>query len=241
MNRPSASRSAFTLIELLVVVAVISVLAGMLLPAVGAVRSSAQTARCGSNLMQIGTAVGCYISEWKGHLPVSYLAPPDAPTWQGYSDEVRLGSYLDSTATSGGYFSALPYDRAPWRCPSDVRTPAHYSRSGISYGLNRNLSPASGSAAISANDGVRLSRVRSPATTALATDTQECRWTPNPGGLVYSDQAKPTLFAGLPTQAPYHVFGRHRGGANVLFVDGSVSYGRTLPADVASGTVSLLP
>ncbi len=55
--------SAFTLIELLTVIAIIGILAAILIPVVSAVRDSARSAQCQSNLRQIGTAVHAYMSD----------------------------------------------------------------------------------------------------------------------------------------------------------------------------------
>ena len=62
-------RKGFTLIELLVVVAIISILAGMLLPALNRAREKARQTVCLNNLKQLGLATHMYANDFDGYLP----------------------------------------------------------------------------------------------------------------------------------------------------------------------------
>lgn len=64
-----APRAAFTLIELLTVIAIVGILAAIIIPTVGRVRSAARMTTDLSNLRQIGMAAAGYVSENKGAMP----------------------------------------------------------------------------------------------------------------------------------------------------------------------------
>jgi prepilin-type N-terminal cleavage/methylation domain-containing protein len=76
---PVRRRGGFSLVELLTVIAIISVLVGLLLPAVQAVREAANRTQCANNLKQIGAALHMYHDVNK-NLPPSRLAG-ESPSW----------------------------------------------------------------------------------------------------------------------------------------------------------------
>ncbi len=68
------NKNAFTLVELLVVIAIMSVLIGLLLPAVNAAREAARKSTCSNNIKQVATAVLAYEEKNKGLPPAMNFA-----------------------------------------------------------------------------------------------------------------------------------------------------------------------
>lgn len=82
---PKRVNNAFTLIELLVVVAIIAILASLLLPTLARARDKGKSAKCQSNLRQLGIAAMMYDEDHQvypiGWPPSDLLALSMPPIW----------------------------------------------------------------------------------------------------------------------------------------------------------------
>src|SRR5437660_9091616 len=140
-------RRAFTLIELLVVVAIISVLFGLLLPAVQKVRAAAERVKCQNNMRQIGLACQQYENE-TGRFPPNGTYPAGATSADSYSALSRILPYVDQAALYQLVDLNAPATSQPavtgqriaiYVCPSDpndVRRDSNPPRHPTSYGAN---------------------------------------------------------------------------------------------------------
>ena len=135
--RKPRSRSGFTLLELLLVTAIIAILAGLLLPALGKAKSKAKRLNCLSGLRQIGLAFHSFAHDHLDQFPFQ------VSTNNGGTLEVaRLGTLFFAFR----HFQALSNELADPRllvCPADTRTPAE----NFSSLRNENVSYFTGLAA----------------------------------------------------------------------------------------------
>jgi prepilin-type processing-associated H-X9-DG protein/prepilin-type N-terminal cleavage/methylation domain-containing protein len=90
-----ARQTGLTVLELLVVMSIIGVLAGLLLPALGAAREAARRVQCTSHLRQIGLALHSH-HDASGALPVGWTFDPNTQSAYGWA--VSLLPYLESSA-----------------------------------------------------------------------------------------------------------------------------------------------
>jgi prepilin-type N-terminal cleavage/methylation domain-containing protein len=110
-------RKGFTLVELLVVMAVIVILAGFLLPALGRAREQGRRTSCINNLKQIGLAIAMYRLDYNDAFPPDLDVLYNQATPQdGYIDNVQsfkcpsTGTVLGagSVPTDGDYTYTQP-------------------------------------------------------------------------------------------------------------------------------------
>jgi prepilin-type N-terminal cleavage/methylation domain-containing protein/prepilin-type processing-associated H-X9-DG protein len=138
-------QEGFTLIELLVVISIIAVLLAILIPSLSKAREKVKDTSCRSNLKNIGLALQMYLDANERKLPPAF-------TGNGYLWEDSVGNvYRPNTATGNTYWGIYYYDYVKdtkiFGCPSLTHVPEGliYTYSGqnpqevikhAAYGLN---------------------------------------------------------------------------------------------------------
>jgi len=135
-------KHGFTLVELLVVIGIIAILIAILLPALQKARKTANTAKCLSNLRQIGLAFTMYSNDYKGAVlqPVSY-DPYFNPTTMFWFQ--RLSEYMNKKQSRQGSFDTSDTSAVIKGCPewlgNDNEPNGVIDSDKIGYGMARRL------------------------------------------------------------------------------------------------------
>lgn len=233
-------RRGFTLIELLVVVAVVGLLLGLLVPAVGGARRSAHAAVCGSNCRQLHLANEMYAHDHNGrYMPgaVDLQAPSVLPEanlhrWHGLRDDPGLPfepegapitEYLETDGVSKRV-RACPTFRATMRELQE--SGAGFERSAGGYGYNnafvgvaRRRVAADVWVVADTTMGSRTSDFRDPARTVEFADAALVT-----SRLIEYSFIEPAFWPEYPGFRPDpSVHFRHDGRASAAWLDGHVS------------------
>ena len=232
-HQPHAVRRApaFTLIELLVVVAIISLLAAMLLPALAKGKLSAQRATCESNLRQLGLATEIYLGDFGGFL-FNRCQPPVATGqqwWFGWLADGVEGQRAFDLST--GLLFPYLHGSNVRLCPSPVWQLPQFKLKGtnviFSYGCNSFLFAAPNHNPLNAN------RLLNPAATVLYADAAQVNNFQAPASPTHP-MFEEWYYVDLetnysnPNNAPNGHF-RHAQRAEVVFADGHVDLEKAVP------------
>jgi prepilin-type N-terminal cleavage/methylation domain-containing protein/prepilin-type processing-associated H-X9-DG protein len=216
--------SGFTLVELLVVLAIVSLLAALLLPALASAQHRARQARCVSNLRQLGLAAQLY---WDDHENLCFKYRLGATNgghiyWFGWIQDEEAGEGQRAFDPSLGALYSYLHGRGVEICPSLRAGPGvKMKANGATYGYGFNLLLF----------GQNMQRVSRPADIVSFGDAAQVNTWQAP-----ASPSHPMIeeWYYLDPNWPTAHF-RHRGQAGVCFVDGHIGAERPAPGSLHPG------
>ena len=218
----------FTLLELLVVVAIIGILVGMMLPALGTARNAAHSAVCKSNLRQLGIAMHLYIEDHGGHcMPIHNT---DKDYWFGWRESSSSRVF---DRTKGYLYPYLEVTRAVEQCPSfEMAERFDGKLVGYAYNYREAITLAGKTYNKGLDATVMYNTIRSPSELVVLIDGARV----SDGGAAYytpKGYVEENYYLQVPALGCSYetVHFRHNGRANALFADWHVD--ELLPRSIA--------
>lgn len=214
-------RAAFTLVECLVVIGILGALVALAMgPGFRALKKSAASVKCVSNLRQIGTAFYLYAAENNGRLPtVEGTASGSSKAEQDGKEkqwDMQVAPYLAIKANT----AKTPQKDHVFHCPQSEADPSYAGKSVVllSYTYNFNLGKSE------TTPGVKLAGSPNQSSVVLLADLELTSSTPTQSFVPKMGQGKNNtiVFHAVSSYYPFLSY-RHNGKINILFLDGSVA------------------
>lgn len=226
VNTPHRRRrwGGFTLIELLVVVAVITILAALLLPALAKTKEWGRATACTNKLKQIGLLHAMYANDYADIVPPHIYYYSGGKYYMYSGNTMFWPSFLECAGLADARFGAL-YSKASncqalaasslFVCPGN---PSLHSWGYMNYSSNQEGTTTGGWNPWGNTPPIitRLSRIAKPTKTMLVMDGG----TGNPVEAL--DSSVTWSSYSFPTRIPLC----HRNGGNIVFFDGHADWAR---------------